>query len=630
MKIEEGRLSHKDASVPLSEGQDAPFVSLPETQDAPEEYVRYVGHERIIRQRHDGGLRPAIGSVCRKVLRANRSAPLPGDTGGWTYNHQPYLAWWKGRYLLHYLSSPVAEHEAESRTMLMTSPDGVAWSEPVVLFPPLVLPDGKTSVMHQRMGFYTSTSDRLLALGFYGTPCPSPWPDKWDMPNDGQGLGRVVREIQTDGRFGPIHVIRRNLHAPWREEELPFPRYDQSEDGGFVSACAELLADKLMTQQWWEEDRSEDGFYTQSGGKAFCWYHRADGKTVGLWKWSKVALSGDEGRSWGPMLDMPTLVMAGAKVWGQRMTDGRYALVYNPTRDNGYRWPLAIATGADGQTFDRMACVHGRVSPRKYSGFCKDWGPQYVRGIEEGNGTPPDGAVWLTYSMNKEDLWVTRVPVPVRTEASGPVQDDFEAPRPEEALRDWNLYTGPWASAGVETENGADGNRCLVLRDRDPYEDAEAIRIFETADVIRIRFRIKAGQMQDGMLEMRVLNACGDTAALLGVDHHGLLHVNKGADRRVCSRLVSSHWMMVEWRIDCRKGTHHLTLDDAVLADNLPLMTDMADVERISFRTGFDLGQPSLESTNHMFLPDLPHAGLTVTEAVFLLDDLLITGEAMG
>ena len=56
--------------------------------------------------------------------------------------------------------------------------------------------------MHQRVGFYTSKSGKLIAMGNYGIAL-----DKKDDPNDGNGIGRVVREINKDGSFGPIYFI---------------------------------------------------------------------------------------------------------------------------------------------------------------------------------------------------------------------------------------------------------------------------------------------------------------------------------------------------------------------------------------------------------------------------------------
>jgi hypothetical protein len=46
--------------------------------------------------------------------------------------------------------------------------------------------------MHQRIGFYTSKSKRLFALAYYGIVL-----GQKDDPNDGNGIGRVIREIKA-------------------------------------------------------------------------------------------------------------------------------------------------------------------------------------------------------------------------------------------------------------------------------------------------------------------------------------------------------------------------------------------------------------------------------------------------
>ena len=367
---------------------------VPEVQEP----VRYVGQETVDLGRHDGGLRPVVSVQSYQVLRANRTHAEWADDWGWTYNHAPMLAYWRGRSYLQYLSNPWSEHVPPGHTLLATSEDGRHWSKPQVVFPACAVPDdvydvrgkarmvaGEHAVMHQRMGFYVAPGDRLLVLGFYGM-CSHPM----DFPNDGTGMGRVVREAYADGTFGPIFFLRTNRHAGWNEANVPYPHYTRSTDAGFLQACRALLADKLATLQWWEEDRSPDGFYAVEGHKALSYYHLADGTVVGLWKRSKAATSADEGQTWSPVVDVPSLVMAGAKIWGQRTSDGRYALVYNPSPHNHHRWPLALVTG-DGRQFDHLSLVNGEVPPRRFIGRFKDFGLNYVRGIAEGNGVPPDG-----------------------------------------------------------------------------------------------------------------------------------------------------------------------------------------------------------------------------------------------
>ena len=108
----------------------------------------------------------------------------------------------------------------------------------------------------------------------------------------------------------------------------------------------------------------------------------------------------------------PTLVVGMAKAWGQRTSDGRYALLYNPDLLN--RWPLIMVTGDDGITFGNMRVVQGELPPLRYPGLYKVPGPQYVRGISEwaSDNSRQDPSMYVAYSMNKEDIWVSRIRMP--------------------------------------------------------------------------------------------------------------------------------------------------------------------------------------------------------------------------
>jgi hypothetical protein len=295
--------------------------------------VRYIGDATCKPDYYHGQLPPVVGVQNYQVLRANRTNPALADDFGWTYNHAPMLAYWKDTYYLEYLSNPVHEHVSPSQSLLMTSKDGKHWSKPQVVFPPYPipggiyevgdweylpdgrievngiiqreLPEGLTAIMHQRMGFYHAPNGRLLVLGFYGI-CPT----THSQPNDGRGIGRVVREICVDGSFGPLYFIRLNRHVGWHEGNVTYPLYTASEDAGFVEACSCLLQDKLVTLQWWEEDRSPDGFFTVGGYKALSYYRLKDGTVIGLWKWSFAGETQDDGNTWSEVVEVPSLVMA--------------------------------------------------------------------------------------------------------------------------------------------------------------------------------------------------------------------------------------------------------------------------------------------------------------------------------
>ena len=67
--------------------------------------------------------------------------------------------------------------------------------------------------------------------------------------------------------LGRFHErIRYNRHAGFNESNTTYPFYKASTDNGFVEACESILGDKLMSLQWWEEDRGKDGFFAIDPG----------------------------------------------------------------------------------------------------------------------------------------------------------------------------------------------------------------------------------------------------------------------------------------------------------------------------------------------------------------------------
>ena len=173
--------------------------------------------------------------------------------------------------------------------MLQTSADGYTWTKPVDLFPPYNVPDGFTkpawpgvvaknlkAIMHQRVGWHVSKSGKLIAMGNYGVAVTPK-----DDPNDGNGIGRVVREIRKDGTFGPIYFIYYN-HG-FSEKNTDYPYYKRAKDKAFVKACDEILADPMYRMQWAEEaDRDDKILPLKTPYKAFCGYTLPDGRKVGM------------------------------------------------------------------------------------------------------------------------------------------------------------------------------------------------------------------------------------------------------------------------------------------------------------------------------------------------------------
>lgn len=572
------------------------------------EPVAYVGGEICNPRLHEGGFRYAIGVENIQVMRANRTHPEEAEDYGWTYNHAPNITYWQGKFYLEYLSNPVDEQQPPGQTLLVTSVDGRRWSKPVVAFPPYKAPEGVTIpkpyygyIMHQRMGFYTAPDGRLLLLAFYG--------HSYNPFKEG-GIGRVVREIYPDGSMGPIYFIRYSSHTKWDASNTAYPFYTQSKDKGFRKACEALLADRLKTLQWIDEDRGLDGFYTLKDSinrvQATNWYHRQDGKVVALWKWSYAALSADEGQTWSTPVRVPSLIMAGGKQWGQRTSDGRYAICYNPIETQPYRYPLITITSDDGIRFDSMCVVHGEVPPRRFFGENKDFGPCYVRGITEGEQQPKDQNMWLTYSVNKEDIWVARVPLPVRTTWNGPVNDRFDQILPHDVIPNWNLYRPKWANVF------ADGHS-LCLTDSDRYDYARAIRVFEQGKRVNIRLRLKVVTENGEPFEIDVTDRHGERMLSLSLK-----------DGVICSlqqTLATYHpneWMDINLTLDTDKRTF------TCFGRTLPALHAVNAVERISFRTGSWRNLPDRQTPNQEKQPPLPLCDERGSHSLYLLQHLQV------
>ncbi len=581
--------------------------------------VKYVGKTLVNVDYHHGQLPSAVGVHNIQTFRANRTHADWAGGNNWTYNHAPMLAYWNKTYFLEFLSNPVGEHIPPGQTFLQTSKDGYQWTNPVVVFPPYKIPDGWVkeghegvakdlyAVMHQRMGFFVSKKNKLLVLGYYGIAM-----DAKDDPNDGKGIGRVVREVNVDGSFGPIYFIRPN--SSWDMSKAIYPIYTKSKDKGLIEACEELLATPLMMQQWVEEaDRNDPLIPLKKEVKAFSYYHLPNGKVIGLWKHALTSESADEGKTWlyNP-LRAPGFVNSNAKIWGQRLSDGKYATVYNPSE---FRWPLGISLSDDGLHYHNLLLVNGEIATMRYGGNYKSYGPQYVRGIEEGNGTPADGNLWLTYSMNKEDIWVSKVPVPVLASVSGSIHEDFTTLPAEKALQYWNIYSPLWAKVQVETM--PDGTKALALHDKDPFDYAKAERVIPESTKPVITFTLIPAQHNKGLLHIEFQDEKGMPASRLIFDADSAIKAKVGYRNAGVQNYEAGKPYEIRIELDRHKRMFDMYVNGQKKGTRL-LFAPVASFKKVVFRTGEVRRFPNADTpTDQDF--DVPNAGEQAPEAIFYI-----------
>jgi hypothetical protein len=470
------------------------------------------------------------------------------------------------------------------------------------------------------MGFYVAPNGRLLVLGFYGI-CPT----ALNQPNDGNGIGRVVRELRDDGGMGSIYFIRYNAHAGWDASNTVYPHFTSSADSGFAEACEALLADRLMTLQWWEEDRGEAFFPPEiEGCKALCFYHLPDGRVAGLWKFSRVSVSSDGGHHWDAVRESPSLVMEGGKVWGQRTADDRFALLYTPIK--GGRHPLSVVTSDDGLNYDDLLTVNPDTSRMRYVGLHKGPGQHYPRGIVEGNGTPPGRYLWVTYSMNKEDIWVSRIPVPVESVESSAVDDDFGADHTDQILGKWNITSLKWSEVSVSGDQGST-ERYLKIAANDPLDHAKAERVFPESECVRIECEVKISSECTASLYVEVLAADGEAPVSVVVRGDGTLEIGSSRMWQPIGALPTSTWVHLRFDINLICGQWDLLVDDADVVLQHSLSVNKATVERIAFKTGEPLpvSREPRQSADHatgqweVYGKDEPSADAPVGDSAFFI-----------
>ncbi len=586
--------------------------------------VKYIGKTLVNVDYHHGQLPTAVGVHNIQTFRANRTHAEWTGGNNWTYNHAPMLAYWNKTYFVEFLSNPVGEHIPPGQTFLQTSKDGYQWTSPVVVFPPYKIPDGWVkegyagvakdlyAVMHQRMGFFVSKKNKFLVLGYYGIAM-----DAKDDPNDGKGIGRVVREVYTDGSFGAIYFIRPN--SSWDMNKATYPLYNKSKDKGFVEACEELLATPLMMQQWVEEaDRNDPLIPLKKEVKAFSYYHLPNGKVIGLWKHALTSESTDEGKTWlyNP-LRAPGFVNSNAKIWGQRLSDGKYATVYNPSE---YRWPLGISISDDGLNYHNLLLVNGEIATMRYGGNYKSYGPQYVRGIEEGNGIVPDGNLWVTYSMNKEDIWVSKIPVPVLENVSGVIDEDFSKLPTEKALQYWNIYSPLWAKVQVETM--PDGTKALALHDKDPFDYAKAERVIPASTKPVVSFTIIPAQHNKGLLHVEFQDEKGTPASRLIFDADSLIKTKVGYRNASVQSYEAGKSYDIRIALDRHKRMLDIYVNGQKKGTRL-LFAPVASFKKVVFRTGEVRRFPNADTpTDQDF--DVPNAGEQAPESVFYIKNFKV------
>jgi hypothetical protein len=116
-----------------------------------------------------------------------------------------------------------------------------------------------------------------------------------------------------------------------------------------------------------------------------------------------ASLSRDDGFNWEPALrtDIPD---SPSKPFAGTLPDGRVYLIGNQVAVPG-RDPLVLSLSKDGTHFTWAAAIRSGAPPLRREGHAKSLGFQYPSAVVTG------GALWVIYSVGKEDVEVSRIPL---------------------------------------------------------------------------------------------------------------------------------------------------------------------------------------------------------------------------
>ncbi|HUT29754.1 MAG TPA: sialidase family protein [Sedimentisphaerales bacterium] len=587
-----------DFSSPIFGSAGSDSAAEPGSDALP---LQYLGPDLPDKTAPDGRLMYSPGVQNIQVARANRRHPPAFPEGtenekGWTYQHHVGIGEWKGKLYGIWDMTHVGEDNPPVRVVYATSDDGFHWTGPKDLYP-------FNKAYNSRFYFFHSSNDRMLVFASGWYPTDNVAEDRKDR--------LYVREITADHKLGEIYtLIKPAAGHP--------PAYTESKDAGFLQACREALSNKPLLEQadygillgdkkikWHDGKNWPGGKIPSIGGdlwifgKAMNFYHRKDGVLVANCKMGWATISRDEGETWSFPTIPPGIKGGGGKTWAQATPDGRYAMIYIPQDDD--RYPMAVTTSDDGITFRDMRVIHGEVPPERYEGRAKPLGPQYLRGLSEwgsdGSRNEKD-CIWTIYSVNKEDIWVSRLPVPIVAEGRH-ANDNFDNIAVGPRVPEWNTYSSLWAPVSI----AADGsNHYLQLEDREPTDYARAIRTFPVSKTVNASFRVAAGQTDRGRLEVELLGELGTRPVRIIVNDH----VTK-----------ADEWLNYEIKADCAAGKYAVAVNGRKVLGEGIFAEPSSMVYALSFRTGEYRGNPGERARR-----DIPNSEEPLENVVYRIDDV--------
>jgi len=342
------------------------------------------------------------------------------ETG--TFSHHSHLARYKETLFATWDNQVNDENGSGQRGLMRRSSDGgMTWSPFEELFPPH---DRQVAASEAFIGtrFQTSNGFAIIDDILYAVTDVAEWTGSSIEEKKRVGIGTLCRSVGEDGSLGEIF---------WLEENAPDPV------PGFPSYPAGdlVIIEKFNNYFWQPGNEIQLDFNTPKPvsddnhrlTEPVPSYRLADGTCVRLFRdmgsrdavtqkekedsksrRNYASFSFDDGKNW----TVPTRTSfpdACARSNAGKLPDGQVYVINNIIPMNpgglGGRSMLGISLSKDGLNFDRVAIIRFTPPPLRYPGLEKTIGYQYPHSVVA------DSDLWVMYSINKEDIQVTRIPL---------------------------------------------------------------------------------------------------------------------------------------------------------------------------------------------------------------------------
>ena len=241
-----------------------------------------------------------------------------------------------------------------------------------------------------------------------------------------------------------------------------------------------------------------------------------------------------------------------------------------------------------------------------------------MRGIPEGMDRPEDN-LCIVYSVNKEDIWIAHIPVPIcGQETQEELHEDLSLPK---TVDFWNLYSPKWARA-EQTETG------LRMCDSDPVDYCRAERLLPLSSHCSISLTLTPEQADHGCLYGELCTPEGASAVRFIFREDGKLYLRTTTEVPV-AEYKSGTPVTLTLEADCTTFFFTLAINGEPLREpdgtikQFHFMRAANQLSRLVLRTGPYLHTPTLDMDPEV-LPEniLPDSDEPVKEAAYVIHRL--------